>query len=154
MKSTKLKELEKNLLKKIFGDKDNYLTSQYNPADLILEKENYVIIGEHKTRFLYSNDYLNEGFILENKKKNALFEKANLYDKNVNILYINYFAYDNVTVIWDLKDIFKKYNLKLNISKCNKTSASDFKYSKEKVDKDIFYLKLKDAKIIKNNIKL
>lgn len=144
MNSQTLKKLEIGILKSIFGNSDKYLTSQYDAADLIFESNAKVIIGEHKTRLLYSTSYKDTGFVLEVKKKEALFNKATKYNKKTNIFYINYFVLDEMLVIWDLQKIFRS-EVPTYTNKFNKTTASDFNDCNLKVDKEVYYLKVEDA---------
>ena len=150
MNSNDLKQFEIKTLKQIFGDSDIYLTSQYDPADIVLEGTSYVIIGEYKTRFFSSTDYKETGWILEvEKAKKLLLKTKQFSNKTTKVLYINFFIQDEKVCIWDIKDIIRNKKYTKDTKKMNKQSATDFKDYNKKVNKNVLYLKIEDCLIYK-----
>lgn len=149
MNSTQYKTIEVARLEEIFGgDSSKYLTTQYDPADVYLETEDEIIIAEYKTRNCGTLTYEKEGYVLELHKAKALSlkaQKAKLTGKKVTTLYINYFTRTNETAIWDLKDQFENKKVIVGKGRFNKTTASDFRRSGEKVNKVVYYLKVANA---------
>jgi len=123
------------------------LTGRYDINDLYLKKDDTTIIGEFKTRRFHHTKY---DWFIEKKKLKNLLKKASKED-NYELVYINYFS-DGYIIIWDLIDVFKNHKPELKTIKMNKQTASGWKHSGKKINKEVYELKNEYAiKIIKYN---
>ena len=145
MKSSKsYKRTEVEVLQRLFGEGD-YLTEQYDVADVYFEKEDEITIAEYKTRNCKIKTYAQEGYVLEEKKAFALAARAKTAaeetGKKVRVLYINYFSKSGEVAVWDLPSVFKNRQFTKGFGMFNKRSATDFNGYGVKVEKPVYFLK-------------
>ena len=76
----------------------------YDEWDIIYKDENgQLCVGEIKVRDKYSNDYMEQGWILESQKYDKLIKLHNNRKKDFNLNYINIF--NDCIVVWNLNNI-------------------------------------------------